>query len=315
MSKQWVAETIECTGYIDVPPTNKATIHAPINGLVMHINAVEGRKVAAGEELLVIADQAIAELKEAFLDQKLNLAYWENEFRRKEKLYKQEAISKKEFLHTQNTLEREKYAYQSLREQLSFIGITEQELLQKGISSKISIRSPLAGFVSDVFVNLGSFVNENTQMVEIINYDHIHLELYVYSADIHQIKIGQGVKFQLTGTDAGGWGYIQLIGKKVDEQNRSVLIHAHINETDQQLTIGSSITAQILTRADSVFCIPESAVIREGSKRYVFTEAGDQFVKTEVQIGRAYNDFAEVLNYQSLAGKAIVLQGGYYLME
>jgi cobalt-zinc-cadmium efflux system membrane fusion protein len=260
--KRLVADVIDCTGYIDVPPTNQATIHAPINGQVQRISAVPGIKVVANQELAIITDQEIAQLKENFLDQRSNLTYYKSEFERKKKLFEQDAISKKDYLNAQNKYHHEKYSYQSLREQLLLMGISEEELIQNGISSKIIISSPIDGFVSEVFVNIGSFVDEQARMFEIVNYEHVHLELSVYSNDINNIRIGQRVRFNFAGSEEGGWGTIQLIGKKVDEINRSVLVHAHIDSHEQQLTIGSSIIAEILTKADSVLCLPEEAVIQ-----------------------------------------------------
>ena len=286
-----------------------------MNGLVQQIMVVPGRRVELNEEIAVITDQEIAELKESFLNQRLNLMYWEEEFKRKKKLYEQKAISKKDFLIAQKEYHKEKYSYQSIKEQLLLMGISEEDLIENGITSKISIHSPIKGYVSEVTVNIGSFVNEESPMFEIINYDHVHLELSVYSNDISKIEVGQRVRFKFAGSEQGGWGTILLVGKKVDEINRSVLVHAHIDDFKTQLTIGSSLVAEILTNADTVFCLPEEAFIQEGDVSFVYTESTNGFEKTIVQTGRKFDGFLEILGYDKIGLQHVVTSGAYYLAD
>ncbi len=315
LEKRLVADAIDCTGFIDVPPTNKGTLHAPTDGIIETIHVVPGKKVKQNESLATLADQEIVQIQEQYLFQKSQVAFWETEFQRKQKLYKGEAISKKDFLKAQNDYNQSKYRLESLSKQLILLGISEEDLIENGISSSISIRAPFNGYVSDVFVNIGMYVDEHKPMFEIVNYDHVHLELAVYSNDIGKVELGQAVRFRFTGSARGGWGTIQLLGKKVDEEERSVLVHAHIDEYDHELTIGASIMAEILTNADSALCIPDEAIISEGDINFIFTEQTNGFIKTPVNTGRKYNGFTEILNSAKLIDKSVVTKGAYYLVE
>ena len=315
LEKALVADVIDCTGYIDVPPTNKGMLHAPIGGIIQSIAVVPGVKVNKGDILATLADQEIAQLQESFLDQRSNLSFLETELQRKKKLYDQEAISKKSYLSAQNDYNLAKFRYNSLSEQLMLLGISETELIENGISSTISIKAPFHGYISDVFVNIGMYVDENKPMIEILNYDHVHLELSVYSNDISKIKLKQLVRYRYAGTTKGGWGEIQLIGKKVDDVNRSVLVHAHIDETESDLTIGSSIMAEILTNADSVYCLPEEAFISQGDLQFVFINKEEGFMQIPVSIGRSYNGYIEILNPEKVKHERFVTKGAYYLAE
>ena len=98
LEKRLVADAIDCTGFIDVPPTNKGTLHAPTDGIIETIHVVPGKKVKQNESLATLADQEIVQIQEQYLFQKSQVAFWETEFQRKQKLYKGEAISKKYFI-------------------------------------------------------------------------------------------------------------------------------------------------------------------------------------------------------------------------
>ena len=97
--------------------------------------------------------------------------------------------------------------------------------------------------------------------------------------------------------------------------NRSVLVHAHIDDFKTQLTIGSSLVAEILTNADTVFCLPEEAFIQEGDVSFVYTESTNGFEKTIVQTGRKFDGFLEILGYDKIGLQHVVTSGAYYLAD
>jgi cobalt-zinc-cadmium efflux system membrane fusion protein len=315
MEKRLVADVIDCTGFIDVPPTNRSTLHAPIEGIIETLNIVDGRRVKEGEELATIADQEIVKLQEEYLYMHTELVYWKSELVRKQKLYENDAISRKDFLETENKHSLANYKLQSLEKQLQLLGLEGETLLNDGISSHISIRAPFDGFIADVYVNMGMHVDENIPMVEVINYDHVHLELSVYSGEISKVEIDQRVRFRFAGSDKGGWGRVQLIGKKVDDINRSILIHAHIEKADSELTVGTSILANILCDADSVRTLPEEAILMQGEKSFVFKKDDNEFLKIPVITGRIFNGFVEIVNHEEITGEDIVTTGAYYLLD
>ncbi|MEJ2595977.1 MAG: efflux RND transporter periplasmic adaptor subunit [bacterium] len=315
LEKRLMAEVIECTGFIDVPPTNIATVHAPIAGIVRKINAIAGIKVKKGETLVVLTDPAIANIQEEYLYVDSKTKYLETEFARKKKLYDQEAISEKEYLESENEYELSKFKLEGIREQLELLGISTKTLETKGISSSLNITAPFDGYVSDVFVNTGTYTEANNPLLEVINYDHVHLALSVYSNTIGKVVLGQTVRFTLAGTEKGGWGTIQLIGKKVDEESKSILVHAHIDSHETSLTIGSSIMAELLVDADSAFCLPEAAIIGQRDKTYLFVEKNGAYERRNVLTGRNFDGFVEVLNTDELKGENIVISGAYYLAD
>jgi cobalt-zinc-cadmium efflux system membrane fusion protein len=315
IKKSLVAEVIDCAGFIDVPPTNISTLHAPIDGIVQRIDAIPGLSVEKDQLLVVLADPEIAQLQEDYLFQKFESDFRETEYLRKKSLYEQEAISKKDFLEAKNEFNHAKTKLNSLEEQLKLMGISVKNIEENGISSTIVMSSPFNGYISDVFVNMGMYVDESKPLVEVINYDHVHVELMVYSNDIGKLEIGQPIRFQLAGTDKTGWARIQLIGKKVDEDSRSVIVHAHIDSYAEELTIGTSIMAEILTRADSAYALPEEAIINEGDLCFVFEEEQGKYQKIEVITGRTFNAQVEIKNYTDILEKNIVQKGAYYLAE
>lgn len=315
LEKRLVADIVECTGIIDVPPTNLGSVYAQIGGVINKINVVPGTRVSKGDVLATISHQEIIKLQENFLDSRSRFLYWEEEYKRKKALEESEALSRKVFLDAQAEYSAAKIRYESLREQLSLIGIYENELLNRGISSKIMIRSPLSGYVSAVYTNIGMYVGINTQLFEILDNSHVHLELNVFSNDINKIRNGQRVRFQDSGSEEIHWAEIRLIGKKIEEENRSVLVHAFITDTFSEVPIGASVLAQILTQPDSAYCLPEEAILIQGTESFIFIMENDSFIKRQIVTGRTFENHTEVYNPEYFLGKQIIVRGAYYLEE
>jgi membrane fusion protein, heavy metal efflux system len=313
--KHLMADLIDCTGFVDVPPTNIATVHAPIAGIIRSIEAIPGMKVNKGEVLATLTDKSVAEMKENYLSQQSEMNYLKTELARKEKLFKQEAISKREYLKAQNEYNLAVFRYQALKEELQLVGVSPETVEKDGISSSIQLTAPFDGYISDVFVNTGAYIEANHPLIEVINYDHIHLALSVYSNAIGKVEIGQSVRFKIAGSEKGGWANVQLIGKKVDEESKSILVHAHIDSVDIDLTIGTSVMAELLVNADSSYCLPEEAIITQGGRSFVYLEMEDGFIRKQVQTGRIFDGRVEILNDEEIQGKQVVTRGAYYLSD
>ena len=66
----------------------------------------------------------------------------------------------------------------ALKEKLALIGINVKQLKEsERISRIITIYSPIDGYVSEVNVNIGKYVNPADVMFEIVNTEHLHVEL------------------------------------------------------------------------------------------------------------------------------------------
>ena len=57
--------------------------------------------------------------------------------------------------------------------------------------------SPIEGYIRTVEVKTGQYVKPETEMFEIVNIEHIHADLMVFEKDMHKVKVGQRVKFNV----------------------------------------------------------------------------------------------------------------------
>ncbi|MBK7034390.1 MAG: HlyD family secretion protein [Ignavibacteria bacterium] len=71
---------------------------------------------------------------------------------------------------------------------MELIGISAEALTTENIHSTVSIRSPISGVIRDVKVNIGSCVDANSPIAEIVDNSQLHLDLFVYEKDLPKVS-------------------------------------------------------------------------------------------------------------------------------
>jgi membrane fusion protein, heavy metal efflux system len=150
-------------------------------------------------------------------------------------------------------------------------------------------------------------------LFELINKDHLHVELKVFEKDAHKVKEGQDVIFtKKDGTNS--IAKIFLVGKTFDEATKTVNIHVHFEDIqlENELIVGQLIKGTILINGSKVNAINESAIKREEFGNYVFTIENEnsketRIVKHKVEIGKIQKGMVQLLNFNT--NKKIVSSG------
>ena len=206
------------------------------------------------------------------------------------------------------------------------LGIQPAELDAGGLRSVISMHTPISGKVTRVNVRTGAFVSPATEIMEIINTEHIHLELMVFEQDINRIRKGQAIRFSIPEiSDRVREGSVYLIGNTVDEK-RTVKVHAHVREEDlEELMVGMFVQADILAGATdatsgnlpSYWALPEEAVISGEGGDYVLVleasgEQGHTLRREPVEVGITSGGFIALKDPGSLEPSTQILVKGAF---
>ena len=323
ISQRSLSNVLKVNGVMDAPPQNLVSVSAPLGGFVISTDMLQGMRIKKGQVMAVMEHPDYVQLQQDFLDKKSQLQYLELDFKRQEELNKENVAADKIFEQAQAAYFSMKAQVKGLKEKLAMININSDQLTEENLSRRISIYAPQSGFVSEVHVNLGKYVNPTDMMFEIVNTEHLHAELTVFEKDVVKIKIGQKISFTLPNeNDHERQASIFLIGRKIDA-DRSVRVHAHLENEDTDLLPGMFINASIELGENKTSAIPEAAVLRYESKNYIFVfkgkdEAGFHFEMTEVEKGVSENGFTEISFPNTVKSKGenleIVTEGAFSLL-
>lgn len=320
--KRHLRETVSANGTIDVPPQNLASISTPMAGYVTYTNILPGSYVKKGQVLAVLEHQGYVELQQQYLQSLSKLSLTEKEFDRQKELSAENVSPAKRVQQAESDFKSECALSNSLAEKLRLIGLEPKEVAEGKITSKISVRAPIKGFVKTANISIGKYITPDLLIFEIVDVEHMHVELKVFEKDVLKVKKGQNLYFTVPTLDNKKIeASVVLLGKTFDNTTRTVGVHGHFDEKKYNFLLpGMYVNAQIVVDERDVIAVPESAIVRVGENYVVFEKKSKNassvtFASIVVQVGIKENGFVEIILPKSLIDKDIVLSGAYYIQS
>ena len=322
-------EAIRVSGMIDVPPENRVVISAVYGGFVKKTSLLVGDKVQKGQVVAVLENPEFLTLQQEYMEVRETLPYLKSEFERQQTLFEEQISSEKGFLQAQSAYRSASARKSGLEKQLSLLGIRPDELEPDALRSEIALYAPISGKVTQVNISMGSYVSRASEMLEIINPEHLHLELSVFEQDIGKVREGQPIRFRIPEVSETQYeGTVYLVGSSIDA-NRTVQVHGHLNEEHKTtLLVGMFVQAEILVGTDQnpeessplFFALPEEAIVAQDEDRYIFVqeEASDadlRFRKVMVKTGPTTRGQTALTDAGNLSSTDLVLVKGAFLIS
>lgn len=310
-----ISNTVQASGMLDVPPTNKVSISAPMQGVIKHTDVLQGTHVNKGDVLAELQHADYIQLQQDYLDNMGQLDFLQAEYKRQSDLAQEQ-------VNAQKTAQQAKASYmsvlaktQGLKAKLQLIGLDPKQVEKEGIQSTIKIKSSISGYVTKVNVNLGSYVTPSEIMFVVVNTEHLHAELTIFEKDIMLIKEGQKVFFTLGNETRPRTAHVHLIGREI-RPDRSVQIHCHIDQEDKQLIPGTYLKAQIEITSESSAALPTDAIIGFEGKDFVFIQTAPRtYEMIAIEKGNSENGYTVITSSgKPLEKTTVVIKGAYSLM-
>ncbi|WP_041326904.1 efflux RND transporter periplasmic adaptor subunit [Robiginitalea biformata] len=335
------AEILEVSGTIDVPPENRAVVSAVRGGFVKSISLLVGDRVRKGQRIAALENPEFLQLQQDYLETREQLPYKKAEYRRQKTLYGEKISSEKSYLQAESDYKTALARLGGLGSQLKLLNFDPETLEPGNLRAESQVYAPIAGSVTQVNVIKGAFVSQATEIVEIVDDDHIHLELTVYEKDIGKLRIGQPIRFSLP--EQSGQQYnaeVYLIGTSIGP-DRTVKVHAHLAEaTGANLLVGMFVRAQIelgdpgtgensgstsVTGArdnaspSAMLSLPEGAVVTQGGQSYILVleeqrEDGYRMRQIPISTGQKARGFVAVTGDGLSRETTVLVRGAFSLI-
>tara|TARA_B100000678_G_scaffold151042_1_gene126023 strand:+ start:2909 stop:4060 length:1152 start_codon:yes stop_codon:yes gene_type:complete len=324
LKEESIPEVIHATGSVDVPPENKVTISSYIDGYITKIPFLVGDHVKAGQLIASIESTTAIDLQKEYLDAINRLEYLESEYQRQQKLFKEKITAEKNYLRAKSEYQSEVSKAAALEKQMGLLNISVASVKKGNITSHINIYSPIDGEITLMNTSRGKHVQPSDEIIQVVNFDHLHMELDIFEKDVYSIKKDQDVFAFLPDypTDTLK-AKIHLIGKAINPDSRTITIHAHFKENEElkNLVIGTFLEADINTGMQKAFVIPSESIVQVDSKSYILMledtkNENYQMKMTEVTTGKTYHNKTVITNAKELDhNKKILSKGAFELMQ
>ncbi|MEZ0609822.1 efflux RND transporter periplasmic adaptor subunit [Fibrella sp. WM1] len=323
-SNRALSTVLKANGQIDVPASNLVSVSVPFGGYIRKIDLEPGQRVRKGQTLVVLENPDYIQLQQDYLDTKAKLDFADLDYARQEELSRENVSALKTFQQTRSNRQSLQAQLAAAAQRLTMLGISPTQLTPARLTRTVSVPAPASGYITNVPVNTGRFVNPADVLVEITNVEHLHVRLNIFEKDINQIRLGQAVRFGM-GSDATPVhrADVFLIGKSL-APDRTIPVLAHPDELKPVFIPGGYVSAQIDVKTQSVPTLPETAIIGFGGKSYVYVlekKEGQpttyQFRQVEVRTGVREAGYVAVSLPEAVdpAKTPVVLAGGYSLLS
>lgn len=322
ISEQAFSTTVKTNGFIDVPPQNRASVSTFAAGYIKNTPLLIGDIVKKGQLLVTLENTEFIEIQQEYLEIYEKLGYLKSEYDRQKTLFEENISSQKNFLKSESTYKSTLAHYNGLGKKLTMMNLNLSAIKKGNIFTTINLYAPISGSITKVNVSNGTYVSASSEILEIVNLDHVHLELLVFEKDILSIKKDQKIEFTVPEASKDVFeAEVHLVGTSVDITNRTIKVHGHIeDDTHTNFVTGMFIEADIIIGSRQSLALSKSAIAELNDEHFVLvleTKSDNTFVfeKVALEIGSQTNDFIEILNGDVLKGKQVLTIGSFTLIK
>ncbi|MBO9657202.1 MAG: efflux RND transporter periplasmic adaptor subunit [Chitinophagaceae bacterium] len=290
IEEKQLTASIRANGALRVPNQNKASVNSLYAGIVKSLLIQPGNIVKKGQVIATIANPDFFQSQEEYLSINPRIVLAEQEYNRQKELNAGNAGALKNLQAAESSLRALRTRRSALAQQIQLMGINPSSLENGKLISVLSLRSPISGIVSNVSVKIGSYIDLNTPVADIVDNSQLHLDLFVYEKDLPRLKDNQSIHFTLTNNPGKEYdAEIYSLGSTFEDESKAVSVHATVKGDKTGLIDGMNITALISLDKITTPAVPNDAIITYQGQDYIFmvTDAHAEKEHAEKKDGQA----------------------------
>ena len=238
---------VSFNGTMVIPPQRMATVSLTMGGVIKSTSLLPGEPVRQGSVLATLENPDFITLQQTYLDSHAQTEFLEAEYLRQQALSAEQAASQKKLQQSKADYLSMKSRVEAAAAQLKLLEVEPEVLLKEGIQPFLQIKAPISGYVADVKMNVGKYMNVGDALCEIVDKSRTLPRRTTYEKDLADMKVGNPVQFRVNGMGKIVFKATLIsIGQKVDEDTRSVEVYARVDTVDNQFRPGMYVTARIM---------------------------------------------------------------------
>lgn len=265
--------SLKANGLLTVPNQYKGNATSLYGGVIRTITVQPGTVVKKGQVVATVANPQYISLQEEYMTLQPKITYAEQELQRQKDLNTGNAGALKNLQQAENELATLRTRRASLRQQIGLMGLDPDKLNAENLVTNLSVRAPVSGTVSQVMVKIGSYIDQNTPVAEIVDNQQLHLDLFVYEQDLPKLKINQIIHFSLTNNPGMEYdALIYSIGTAFEQNTKTIPVHARVQGRREGLIEGMNITGLVSLGKAEVPAVPVDAIVSHEGQDFIFIE-------------------------------------------
>jgi cobalt-zinc-cadmium efflux system membrane fusion protein len=308
VSKRSFSEIIKTSGQILSAPGDEMMIAATANGIVRFTGTrtIIGSEVSQNTSLFTISGGNLAEnnLDANYKEAKSNFDKTKADYDRAKELVKDQIISEAALLQAKNAFENAQSVFNAISKNYSSAGQT--------------IRSPISGFVKNIMVSDGQYVEAGMPLAMVSKNKKLILQANLSQKYFNQLSNISSANFKPVGSELI-FDTRKLNGKIISYGKSTLGNAAFLPITFEIDNIGNLVpgsAAEIYLKSSPIpnaLIIPVTSLLEEQGNFYVYVQTGgESFQKREIKIAASDGEFVQVISGIQ-EGERVVTKGAYQI--
>lgn len=239
-----VANPPSFNGEIILPPGHQVTVTLPIGGTLHSVDLFPGKYVRKGAVLATLENLEFIGMQQNYLEAESQMEYLRTDYERQQSLASQEAASRKQLQQSRADYMAMKSRLEAAAATLRVLGLSPDSVKAYGISNYLEIKAPISGYVTNVDLNAGKYINSGEPLCDILDKSQPYLRLTAYEKDLGKIRTGDKFEFHVNGMNGETFHATLIsIDQMVNDSSRSIDLYLKIDDPVEQFRPGMYVTA------------------------------------------------------------------------
>ncbi len=311
---QPISPSLALPATVESDPARTAAVLTPLSGRVVQLKVGLGDRVGKGQILAVIDS---ADLGQAYDDNdKAADAYQltRKNLARQEEQFKLGTLSSRDLDQARSDDAQAAAEFARTQARLRTIGVTAQHPAN-GIL--LSVRSPMAGSVTQLNVATGSMINDPTQpIVTVTDLSTVWVTALVPEKDAALIEKGQAADVSLSAyPDRTLHGKVLFISDVIESDTRRDKLRIEFPNPDVALKPNMFATVKLSRAPQTQVVLPMSALLMNNDRTSVFVATAPWTFERRTVVAELQEGGSAIVTAGIAPGEQVVVKGGILLND
>lgn len=313
-----IADKLQAPSQVEVDEHRLVRVGANVTGRIIDVYAMLGDNVEAGAELARISSPELTQAQLAYLRAFSLETLAEKAAERARHLLAADVISVAEMQRRESELQVSRAELGAAADQLRLLGMDSRALNKLGkdgtIMPSVAIKSSKPGIVIERNVAMGQVVQPSDLLFQVADLSSVWVVGDVPEQIARHVQVGQHVEIHVPALGNISFdGLIIFVADTVNPLTRTVMVRTVVENPRRKLKPAMLASMHILDNPVESLVVPETGVVRENNRDYVFLVQGDnRFLRVPVELGAEVGDMRPVLKGLSL-DQTVVVDGAFHL--
>jgi cobalt-zinc-cadmium efflux system membrane fusion protein len=287
-----VDTVVEVSAAVDLPPNHRGVSSARLPGTIQSVRVGRGQRVKAGD---VLADVFSLDL----LNQQLDLLreYLAADLAGQQLARLKEAkgvVPQRRLVEAEAAAASAANRRDSARRRLELVGLDADRIdalvKRREVAPALPVRAAVTGTVVSFDRVIGQSVRADEPLFEVHDLARPWVQGFVSEDELARVRVGQTARVRVVGQPGAALdGKVARSGRTFGATHRTLSVWVELDR-DPPAPLRHNQMARLALAVEThppALAVPLGAVVRDGTRAFVFVRTGDTFERRAVELGRA----------------------------